>query len=151
MSEWTLTGRHVFAMTAGAFAIIIGVNITLAVQAVKTFPGLEVKNSYVASQKFDQNRSAQLALGWDVAAEIEGDMLVLTVVDENGAPVALNDIAATFGRATHVKDDQAPAFTFVDGQYRAPVTAGPGNWNLRLEAEAPDGTPFQQRIVIWVK
>ena len=49
----TLTGRKVFFITAGAFAVIIGVNVTMAVLAVGTFPGLEVKNSYVASQSFD--------------------------------------------------------------------------------------------------
>jgi nitrogen fixation protein FixH len=151
MNEWTLTGRHVFAITAGAFAIIIGVNITLAVQAVKTFPGLEVKNSYVASQAFDKNKTAHLALGWDVSADVQDDMLILSVRDANDMPVMLQGISATFGRATHVKDDQTPDFTYSDGQYLAPVTVGRGNWNLRLEAFAPDGTPFQQRIVIWIK
>ncbi|MEL7345657.1 MAG: FixH family protein, partial [Pseudomonadota bacterium] len=47
-----LTGWHVFGMFALAFGIIISVNMTLAFQAVRTFPGLEVKNSYVASQAF---------------------------------------------------------------------------------------------------
>ena len=44
-----LTGRKVLAITVGFFAVIIAVNLFMAFKAVGTFPGLEVKNSYVAS------------------------------------------------------------------------------------------------------
>ena len=57
-----ISGRHVFAGFALAFGVIISVNLTLAYNAVQTFPGLEVANSYVASQQFDANRAAQEAL-----------------------------------------------------------------------------------------
>ena len=56
-----LTGKHVLGITVGAFAVIIGVNVLLAVKAVSTFPGLEVDNSYVASQGFDKRKAAQEA------------------------------------------------------------------------------------------
>jgi nitrogen fixation protein FixH len=61
-----LTGPKVFAMFAIGFGIIITVNLTLAFQAVATFPGLETRNSYVASQSFDRDKRAQDALGWTV-------------------------------------------------------------------------------------
>ena len=70
MTAKPLTGRKVFLMFAAAFSVIIGVNLILAYKAVTTFPGLEVKNSYVASQSFDAERAAQLALGWDIGAEV---------------------------------------------------------------------------------
>ena len=54
-----LTGRKVFAIMATGFSVIIGVNITMAYSAISTFPGLVVKNSYVASQNFDRELSAQ--------------------------------------------------------------------------------------------
>ena len=54
-----LTGRHVLAITLAAFGVVIGVNLLLAVKAVGTFPGVEVSNSYVASQVFDRERSTQ--------------------------------------------------------------------------------------------
>jgi len=66
MAERQLTGRHVLMIFVGAFTVIIGVNIALAYNAVRTFPGLEVKNSYVASQEFNTRRAAQVALGWTV-------------------------------------------------------------------------------------
>jgi len=43
--EREFTGRHALMVFGGAFTVIIGVNIALAVNAVKTFPGLEVENS----------------------------------------------------------------------------------------------------------
>ena len=43
MAERQFTGWHAAAVFGGAFGVIIAVNITLAVQAVGTFPGLEVK------------------------------------------------------------------------------------------------------------
>ena len=142
-----IKGIHVFAAFALAFGTIIAVNMTLAVQAVRTFPGLEVRNSYVASQSFDADRTAQVALGWDVSATIHGSTLQLQITKE-GAPVRPEIISATFGRATTVAQDQNPVFAF-DGQiFKAYIDAGPGNWNLRLVAEAADGTRFQQRIIV---
>lgn len=152
MSERQITGRQVFIVTASAFAVIIAVNLTLAWNAVATFPGLEVKNSYVASQKFDAERAEQLSLGWQVGAKIEGTQLILSIDDATGAAVRGVDISATLGRATHVAEDQTPEFGFDGRFYVAEVgQLGRGNWNLRLAATAPDGTPFRQRIPIHVR
>ncbi|MDU8945926.1 FixH family protein [Ovoidimarina sediminis] len=145
-----LTGRDVFLITAGAFSIIIAVNVTLAVSAVRTFPGLEVKNSYVASQSFDRDRTAQLALGWEAEARVTEGRLVLSLTDATGAPAHPETLTGTFGRATHVADDVTPDFTFDGTAWSAPVAARPGNWNLRLEATAPDGTIFRQRVIVHV-
>lgn len=145
-----LTGYHVFAIFASAFSVIIAVNLTLAFKAVGTFPGLETKNSYVASQTFDADREAQLALGWTVGAELQGSDLVLKVDDAIG-PVVPEIVSATLGRATHVGDDQTPAFIHNGKAFVAPVgDLERGNWNLRLVARAADGTLFRQRIVMWV-
>ncbi|MBY6056152.1 FixH family protein [Leisingera daeponensis] len=149
--EREFTGKHAILLFGGAFAVIIGVNIVLAVNAVKTFPGLEVKNSYVASQQFDQRRSAQEALGWSVYASAAGDQVKLEITDADGTPVEVAKLSATLGRATHVQDDQQPEFAF-DGQaYVAPADLGPGNWNIRMVARAKDGTEFTQRVILHVK
>ncbi len=151
MSEREITGRQVFIVTASAFAVIIGVNLVLAYNAVATFPGLEVKNSYVASQTFDADRKAQLALGWDVSAKVENAELRLSILDRDAKPVRVADLTGTLGRATEIKDDRTPEFVFDGTAYVAPVDLAPGNWNLRMIAIANDGTRFQQRIVLRVK
>ena len=142
-----LNGWHVFGGFAVMFGIIISVNLTLAVNAVRTFPGLEVKNSYVASQAFQADRAAQEALGWEASATVTDNLLELTIL-EDGQPIAPNITGAIFGRATTVAADQTPEFAFENGRLVAPVEGGPGNWNLRLTALAADGTEFRQRIVV---
>lgn len=151
MSERQLTGRHVFMIFAGAFGIIIAVNLALAFSAVKTFPGLEVKNSYVASQEFDVRRDAQEALGWDVSARHVGGLLILSITDDLGKPVEVANLDAVLGRATHVKDDIQPNFEFDGTAYVASMTLADGNWNIRMTAQAADGTEFNQRVILHVK
>ena len=144
-----LTGRHVFAMFAFGFGTIIAVNMTLAFNAVSSFPGIEVKNSYVASQAFDQARAAQEALNWDVSATLTDDILTLRF-DDSGQPVEPQIVSAVFGRATSVVADQHPDFIVENGTFNAQVDAAPGNWNLRVVARSEGGTLFQQRIVVEV-
>lgn len=146
-----LTGRKVFAITATAFGVIIAVNLFMARQAIATFSGLEVRNSYIASQTFNEDRASQVALGWTVTADVEAGILALAFTDADGNPVDVTDLQATFGRATHVRDDQTPEFAYYNGVFTAPVQAAPGNWNIRLVAHAPDGTAFRQRVVLRVK
>ena len=131
-----------------AFGLIIGVNLLLAWNAVKTFPGLEVKNSYVASQEFDDRKAAQEALGWTVRANHDRGLLRLSITDATGAPVEVRILEATLGRATHVYDDSEPVFAFDGSAYVAPVDLGDGNWNIRMKATAQDGTEFTQRVVL---
>jgi nitrogen fixation protein FixH len=142
-----IKGWHVFATFFVAFGIIIAVNLTLAFNAVRTFPGLEVKNSYVASQSFDDDRVAQLSLNWNVSATLTGDNLVLEIL-ENGKPISPKIDTAIFGRATSVSQDQFPDFSFDGKSLRARVDGGAGNWNLRLKAQSIGGTKFQQRVIV---
>ena len=143
-----LTGWHVLAIFGTALAIIISVNLTLAFQAVATFPGLETRNSYVVSQAFESDRAAQEALGWAVSADVTDGELHLLIDDAIG-PVVAHIKSATLGRATHVGEDVTPAFLHDGSRFVAEVPPlGAGNWNLRLVAEAPDGTAFRQRIVV---
>jgi nitrogen fixation protein FixH len=149
--EKKLTGRHVAMITVSAFAVIISVNVFMAIKAVKTFPGLEVKNSYVASQTFDVERTAQEALGWKInASDVDGKLFV-SITDADGVAVEAQTIVGTLGRATHTQQDQTPDFVFNGTSYVAETGAlALGNWNLRMEATAKDGTHFKQRVIIHV-
>lgn len=146
-----LTGRKVLAISVGAFGVILAANLALAVNAVRSFPGLEVQNSYVASQNFNEELAAQLGLGWEVRATVEEGILVLSFTGDDGLPVEVASLDATLGRATHVRDDQRPDFAYHRGTFTAPVDLAPGNWNIRLTATAPDGTEFRQRVVLRVR
>ena len=103
-----LTGKHVLAITVGFFGVIIAVNMVLAVQAVRTFPGLEVANGYVASQTFDADRKAQEALGWTLTHDYEGGRLSIDIRKGAGAaPVASLDVL--LGRTTEAGEDTSGA------------------------------------------
>ena len=77
------TGWHMLGLMVGGFGIIIAVNLTLAWNAIATFPGLETRNSYVISQSFQADRAAQNALQWDVSAAIEEGTLTVVVTVVN--------------------------------------------------------------------
>lgn len=149
--ERKLTGWHALAIFGGCFAVIISVNLVLAYSAVKTFPGLEVKNSYVASQQFDDRRAEQESLGWTVRADAKGGLLILSITDADGRPVQAGSLDAVLGRATHVQDDRSPDFAFDGTAYVARETLQPGNWNIRMKATSLNGVAFEQRVVLHVE
>lgn len=146
-----LTGRHVLTITVSAFTVIIAVNLLLAYKAVSTFPGLEVDNSYVASQDFDAERAAQQALGWTLTPDYRDGAVHLAFTDPQGAAVTLASLDVLVGRPTEAQEDSHPAFTRTAGVYVAPLTLNPGKWMLHVEARAADGTLFRQRINLFVK
>lgn len=148
MMRREFTGWHMLGLMVGGFGIIITVNLIMAWNAIATFPGLETPNSYVASQKFDAERAAQVALRWDATAEIEDGVLTMTILDANGVPVQAEVTRAILGRATHTNEDSEPEFTWNGRALTAPVDAHEGYWNLRVELIAPDGTLFRRRFPI---
>lgn len=145
-----LKGWHVATMFCAGFGVIIAVNLTLAYKALGTFPGLEVKNSYVASQKFDAKRNAQAALGWTVTAEYVPGKITLAVTDSAGFAVRVGSIEASIGRATHVASDVAPEWSFDGQSYSGSAELAPGHWQVRMMAHATDGTLFERRIPLFV-
>ena len=140
------TGWHMLGLMLGMFGTIIAVNLWFAYNAIATFPGVEDRNAYVASQKFEDERQAQDALGWDVGATLSGGLLTVSIMDASGNPVQAEVARAIFGRPTHVNDDQTPEFVWNGTALTAPVIAGDGNYNLRLELIAEDGTHFRRRF-----
>ena len=146
-----LTGKHVFAITASAFAVIIGVNILLAVKAVSTFPGLEVDNSYVASQGFNARKAAQETLGWSLTPGYEQGRMTLAFHGADGQPVQVQDLQVLVGRTTEAKDDAFPVFVQDGAVYAAEVPLHKGKWMVKVTARSPDGTLFEQRSEIYVK
>ena len=146
-----LTGRKVAVITVSAFGVIIAVNLALALSAVHTFPGLETGNSYVASQHFDAERTAQKALGWTVAADADGRRVRLDITDAEGHPARLAALDVVIGRPTHVADDVSPEFRNTGATWTADAPLEPGRWALHLTAEAEDGTRFRQRLRLWIR
>lgn len=148
-----IKGWHVLAFTVAAFGVIIAVNLLMAYKAISTFPGLEVENSYVASQTFDTDRRAQLALGWTVAPsyDVTKAELALAFTDGAGEPVVVEQLQVLLGRVTEAREDSTPRFVYEGGVYVAKAALHPGKWMLHVTARSGDGVLFQQRLNLFVK
>ncbi len=145
-----LTGRKVFLIVAGAFAVIITVNFYMAFSAVNTFPGLEVENSYVASQQFNDRARAQQALGWTLSASNQGGKLHIAIVDKDGKPVYPASIKVRVGRPTIARDDQNVEMTLQGDQYVGDTNLYFGKWYAYVDTISSGGVPLFQRLEFYV-
>ena len=76
----SFTGRHLLWTLIGFFGVVIGVNVLMSIMAVRSFSGVVVENSYVASQNFNrwiaEGRREQ-ALGWQLTLTPKAGGLIL--------------------------------------------------------------------------
>lgn len=128
-----LTGRRVAMIFVAGFGLVAAVNFYMASLAVGGFQGVVVKNSYVASQKFNtwlKAAEAAKALGWKASAvrDEAGHVTITTQDVPEGAMVSaklrrpIGEHA--FANLTFVPKDEG---TFVSTE---PVDAG--RWTMRL-------------------
>jgi nitrogen fixation protein FixH len=135
-----LKGGHVLALVLGFFATIIGVNVTFIVLAVGSFPGEDVRRSYLQGLQYNQTiaeRREQAALGWSAYAAIigppDGAQVQLTLTERDGTPL---EGATVTGELRRPVDDEFDALlTFEDrgaGLYVASASGlQPGAWLMR--------------------
>ncbi|HSF95015.1 MAG TPA: FixH family protein [Thermohalobaculum sp.] len=151
MGPKPLTGRKVLLIAVAAFGVVIAANLAMLLAATGTFPGLVVKNSYVASQGFDAKTAAQRALGWRAEAVYDGSKLLVTVAGRDGAPVAGIDLVAVVGRPASDRDDIRLALARDGGAYTAPLTLAPGTWRVEITGTGDDGASFEARAEFYVR
>lgn len=137
------TGRHMFAILAGFFGVVIAVNFTMASYATSTFGGVVVENSYVASQEFNRwldQAEAQEALGWSAVANRQSDGRIAVAVAGPEGDVRLT------GTARHPLGRQPDlALTFEPlggGQFLSTQDLPAERWTLRLQVAA-EGTVWR--------
>ncbi|WP_265501679.1 FixH family protein [Paracoccus beibuensis] len=147
-----LKGFHVLLITLAAFGTIIAVNVVMAINAIGSFPGIEVRSAYVASQHFEADRAAQQALGWTIDLDLSDDRLTLRMRDADGQAVQPRLLDLMLRRPTHQMSDQHPRLRPEgDGVWVSQVDLATGNWNADLFAESRDGTSFRLRLPLHVK
>ena len=139
-----LSGRKVLMIALGAFAVVILANTLLAVYAVRSFSGLVVPNSYVASQDFDERRAAQAALGWTLDLGYAEGEFRLAIADAAGRPVRPAELGVTVGRPTTTREDRRLELEPTVGGYAGAVELPRGAWRVEVVATAEDGTLFYQ-------
>ncbi len=128
------TGWHMTAILFAFFGVVVGVNLLMASFATSTFGGIQVENSYVASQKFntwlaDAERSK--ALGWQAAASMDAQGHVRVVATGPGKGAQL---VATARHPVGRQPDQQLVFDRApDGSFVSRGALLPARWILRLE------------------
>lgn len=149
------TGKHMLFLIVAFFAVIITVNVTMAVFASSSWSGLVVKNSYVASQHFNERSAegrARAALGWNAALSIADDRLSWRLTDASGSPVRIDAATAILRRPVAANEDHALTLIAAgDGTHAADLHGlADGVWIVEVDAEAGLGEPYRdiRRIVV---
>lgn len=148
-----INGRHVLVGLLAAFAVILSANMAMVIAATGSFPGLVVKNSYVASQGFNA-RSAELTrLGWRATIGYSSGRLTAFIHEPGGAPAAAQNVSATVGRPSDARSDQVFALERdpASGGFIIDAPLERGKWRVALTAEAVDGTLFEAQTQVFAK
>nr|WP_314442421.1 FixH family protein [uncultured Sphingomonas sp.] len=124
------TGLHMTALLCGFFGVVIAVNLLMASFAVRTFGGVVVENSYVASQRYNEwlvEARRQDQLGWTVKPSLDDGRHVTLSTSIVGAEAS--------GVASHPLGRQGDVTLRFhrDGQQLVSDRALPaGRWHVRL-------------------
>lgn len=139
-----ITGRHVLFGVLAGFAVILTANMAMVIAATGSFPGLVVKNSYVASQNFNARVAKIAALGWRAVVAYEPGVLTAEILTQSGSPAPAAKVTAVVGRPSDARSDQTLTLERdpTTGYFTAPLTLGDGQWRIVVTTESFDGESF---------
>ena len=142
--EGRFKGHHVLLWMAGFFGMMFAVNGLFLYYAVTTFPGEDVKKSYL--QGLDYNRAlaerrAQAELGWSAEIGLVGQQLEIRILDSTGSGVSGHEVTVLLRRLATTSDDQVLlAAAQGGGVYRADVSGlSAGQWEVVARVNDPEG------------
>lgn len=142
------TGRHMLIVVCAFFAVVIAANATMAYFASRSWTGLVVPNSYVASQHYNEKLAAaqaQTARGWTSDLHYTEGELRLRIRSSDGTPVAGLQVAGQLERPIGVSEDRDVVLTeTTPGIYTAATTLAAGAWNVTVDARRDGGDSYLQ-------
>ncbi|MBN8607533.1 MAG: FixH family protein [Caulobacterales bacterium] len=153
-----IRGWHVLAMMLGFFGFVIAVNVVFATIAVRSFPGEDVRRSYLQGIQYNDTlaqRREQAALGWQANATLlpsaDGVSLEVVLRDREGAPIDGADITGEMQWPTTDSFDRTTTFVARgEGRYVAQLgDLHPGRWRLRARAERNTGSLDFEAELTW--
>ncbi|KAA0971801.1 FixH family protein [Aureimonas fodinaquatilis] len=135
------TGWHMLAVVVAFFGTIISVNVFMAYSAISTFPGLNAKNSYVASQNYNRlldDAAAQEAQGWQARLTAPDGVLLLELRERSGALLSGFEVSALVGRPAGASQDKLLDFAATAKGFSAMEALPRGRWLVSIEAHDND-------------
>lgn len=145
--QFQFTGWHMLACMISFFGVIIAVNFYMAFTASSSWTGLVVKNSYVASQKFNRDlevAKVQKAAGWRSRIVYQDGILSVRLVTRSGSPLILDNVSMRVGRPAYEQQDQNVLFvTNEDGVLTTNLNLASGEWLLKITGDV-EGKPYRR-------
>lgn len=141
------TGWHMLALMVAFFGVIISVNVFMALSSIRSWTGLVVENSYIASQEFNTklaNAKAQAAKGWQGGLEYSEGALRFNLVDGAVNPIPAETVIVDVSRPIGVEGDQTLTLTQqLDQTYSVAVDLDPGIWNAAIVVTFADQPNYE--------
>lgn len=147
------TGWHMLAIITTFFAVVIAVNLTMAISSMRTWTGLVVDNSYVESQRFNDKQhtiAAQRAAGWVVETSHADGSIVFSARDAAGNTLMLDNVSAFVRRPVGGHDDTTLALELRGSDYVGALDLAPGVWDITITtAPTPLGMiEYESRVTV---
>ncbi|EPF79227.1 hypothetical protein L271_01736 [Brucella abortus 01-0065] len=151
----TFTGWHMLGIMFMFFGVIIAVNLLMAYNAIHSWSGLVVQNTYVASQEFNDKAKTgkeQAALNWQSKPAYENGVFTWKLADHNGKAVAMTGGTVDFKRPVGDAHDTKVTLTVREpGILTAPLELGEGAWIMEVNADAGLEDLYRHIIRVLVK
>jgi nitrogen fixation protein FixH len=138
-----LTGRAVLAIMLAFFAVVAGVNALMMTMAIRTMPGLDARNGYEVSQRYNgeiARMAGQGVRGWraDLSAVRVGGstQIVFSVAERDNRAVNGLEVEARLMHPASRQLDRTVALAPIgDGRYAAVIPGvAKGQWTLAIDA-----------------
>ncbi|MFD1747590.1 FixH family protein [Rhizobium helianthi] len=137
-SGFVFTGWHMIGVVCLFFGTIISVNFYMAYQAVHSWSGLVVENTYVASQQFNSKVAEAKALsasGLTDTLEVTASHIQVTILDAAGQPVVADEVTAILKRPVGDHQDFSVELPYQgQGVYRLERPVLDGHWIVDVSA-----------------
>lgn len=157
------TGKHMLMLMIAFFGVIVAVNVYMMYQAVVTFRGEDVKQSYRQGLDYNktlEKRSQQFSRGWSADIKISQDRtLILSIVDQNALAIRGLEIEGVLKHPVETDLDVVLVFKadVTTGRYIAslPTDIKGKRWvqTKAIYANLTDGKDalFETKNEIWLK
>ena len=126
------TGRHMLMIMVSFFGVVIAVNTLMAVLAVKSWTGLVVPNSYVASQTFEKEtarRTQAVNAGANIQFLQEGGFVTVTFKGKDGEALQPDTLILTVGHPVDPAIGKKITFRPEgNGAFKSDEALPPGTW-----------------------
>ena len=125
----------------GGMLVVVLVNGMLIYSALSSFTGLTVSGAYDRGRTYNNvlvEAARQDALGWITSAVLDGERLILTVVNATGAPVS-GTLQAQVVRPLESERISLPELEGTGRFVLELPELRRGQWELRAVLTAPDG------------